>query len=102
MGVFETNNEEIIKNIKIVNNSYTVSYIIERLELLKKQLNVPDEIRKYIILQEPSDKSIETLNHPVINDKKSSTNKNTAFVQKQTYTDINNLRSANYTSELID
>lgn len=55
---------------------------------------------KFVLLTDANHTSTITLENEIINDKKSSTGKNTAFVQKQTYISTEEINNVNYTSEL--
>ncbi len=88
-------------SIKTVNevNEQTVK---NRLIQLKNRLqpNQWNGYYKYIILTDINDNETFKNTHPIDNNKTSYSDKGTAFVQKQTYVNIDNIKGKKYTSEL--
>lgn len=66
----------------------------------KTQKETETEFNKYMLLTESNDKRTFRIEHAIQNDKLSYSQKSTAFVQKQTYLNINDLKGKYYTSEL--
>jgi len=64
------------------------------------QPNEWDENFKFMVLTEKYDKETFKIDNPINNDKTSYSDKGTAFVQKQTYLSIDELKGKKYTSEL--
>ena len=64
------------------------------------QPNEWNENFKFMILTEKSNKETFKIDNPIDNDKTSYSDKGTAFVQKQTYLNIDELKGKKYTSEL--
>jgi|SRR5690554_3497934 len=87
--------------ITTVNNS-NEQEIRSKLIEIKKGLK-PDEWNenfKFMVLTEKNDNETFKNDNPIDNDKTSYSDKGTAFVQKQTYLNLDDLRGKKYTSEL--
>ncbi|MDP2721748.1 MAG: hypothetical protein Q8O72_03225 [Bacteroidales bacterium] len=95
--------EEDLNNISVsVVNGVNESLIKNKLIQIKKKLQ-PEEWNgyyKYIILTELNDKETFKNGNPIDNDKTSYSDKGTAFVQKQTYLNLDEINGKKYTSEL--
>lgn len=91
-------------NIEIVDPTISMGYLQQRLADLQQQVinekweNV--DYHKIFLLSKNADEGTISLKAPVTNDKKSSSNKNTAFLQKQRYTNIDRLQKAKTTTDL--
>jgi hypothetical protein len=87
--------------IKMVNGTGE-QMVRNRLVQLKNglQANEWNGYYKYIILTDIKDNATFKNTNPIDNDKTSYSDKGTAFVQKQTYLNIDNINGKKYTSEL--
>lgn len=87
--------------IDVINNS-SEQEVRNRIIDLKSKLpsNEFNENHKYIILTDINDQETFKIDSPIINDKTSYSEKSTAFVQKQTYLYIDDLKGKCFTSEL--
>jgi len=87
--------------IHLINNS-------NENEIRGKLINLKDSLKshgwnannKYIILTDKFDEDTFKNSYPIENDKTSYSDKGTAYVQKQTYQNLDNLIAKKYTSEL--
>lgn len=95
--------EEDLNNISVsIVNGANESLIKNKLIQIKKILK-PEEWNgyyKYIILTDLNDKETFKNGNPIDNDKTSYSDKGTAFVQKQTYLNLDEINGKKYTSEL--
>ncbi|NOZ46442.1 MAG: hypothetical protein GXO79_06630 [Chlorobi bacterium] len=96
----QTDNLDTIEIITV--NSTNEQDIRDKLIEIKSKLqaNEWNENFKYIILTEINDKETFKNDNPINNVKISYSDKRTAFVQKQTYLNIDELKGKKYTSEL--
>lgn len=87
--------------IKMLNEAPTQT-IRERLTQLKNTVQGDewDINLKYVILTTIDAEETIQIANSIINDKKSYSGKGTAFVQKQTYVDVDDINGKQYTSEL--
>lgn len=87
--------------ITVVNNA-NEQEIRNRIIEIKNKLNPDDwnENFKFMVLTEKNDKATYKSDNPIDNDKTSYSDKGTAFVQKQTYLNLDDLKGKKYTSEL--
>lgn len=83
-------------------NDAKEDWIRERLKSIKNNLNQEEwnENSKFIVLTELNSPDTFRNENPILNNKTSYSDKVTAFVQKQTYLNIDQLKGKNYTSEL--
>jgi hypothetical protein len=102
---FDLKNQDI-RDAKIdLINSSDQKEILDRLDQLKSiilsenwELNGNNKI---IFLSRSAEEGTEYLDNEVVNDKRSKDNtRRTAYTQKQTYEDLNVLKSVKYTSEI--
>jgi len=93
---------EDLQTIKVETVNGVHKDIIDKLDSLKKQPESAewDSNYKYIVLTDLKDKNTFINTNPIENDKKSYSDKATAFVQKQTYLNIEDIKGKKYTSEL--
>lgn len=92
-----------LDSIKItVVNKGNKQEIKNRIIEIKNRLNPGDwnENFKFIVLTEKDNCETFKSDNPIANDKTSYSDKATAFVQKQTYLNLENLKGKKYTSEL--
>jgi len=96
----QTDNLDTI-GINTVNGANEQS-ILKKINEIKSKLqpNEWNENYKYIVLTGINDEETFKNTNPIVNDKTSYSDKGTAFVQKQTYLNINKLKGIKYTSEL--
>lgn len=99
LNIYSDNLDEI--NVETENGTER-RIVIEKLKEIKSSISeeVWNKNHKYIILTDMDDKRTFVNDNPIKNDKTSYSNKRTAFVQNQTYLDLDNLKGKKYTSEL--
>lgn len=91
-------------NIEVVDPTVSMGYLQQRLADLQQQVtnekweNV--DYHKIFLLSKSIEEGTIILKSLIKNDKKDSSNKNTAFLQKQRYTNIDRLQKAKTTTDL--
>jgi len=105
LGYIENLNIQIdnLNTVEIITlNGAKEQDIRNRIIEIKKNLqpNEWNENFKYMILTEISNPETHKNNNPIYNDKTSYSDKGTAFVQRQTYLNIDEIKGKKYTSEL--